>query len=160
MPQASVSAASSPAARAKTRTVMLLTLGFSMLSFSAGFFADFALALGAAVLAAAFAAGLAAAFAPRRLGHGLGRRFRGCLGAGFFALLLSLPLLSSLCFGCVSRILRRPVVRQGRARAFDQRLDRVGEVHFGDIVVARATRSLCASISTSAWVKPAGGSKR
>src|SRR5687768_17662364 len=40
-PQTSVSAKSSPAARAKTRTAMLLTLGLSMLMWSDGFFAGF-----------------------------------------------------------------------------------------------------------------------
>src|SRR5918994_2702297 len=60
-PHTSVSEWSSPAARANTRTLILLTLGFSMLSVSPAFFADFALAL-AAGFADALPAGFAAAF--------------------------------------------------------------------------------------------------
>src|SRR3569832_963588 len=61
-PQASVSAGSSPAARANTRTVMLLSLGLSTLSFTPGFLAGFALGAAFAVtFAAAFFAGFAAA---------------------------------------------------------------------------------------------------
>src|SRR5438552_3547459 len=75
-PQASVSVWSSPAARANTRTLILLTLGFSILSISAGFFADFVLAFGADVFAAGFAAAFTAAFG-------------AALAAGFFALFVT-----------------------------------------------------------------------
>src|SRR5882757_9930784 len=87
-PQASVSAASKPAARANTRTVMLLTLGFSMLSFCAGFFADFALAFGADVLASGFAAALAATFGAG-LAAALLAGLAAALAAGFFAFLVT-----------------------------------------------------------------------
>ena len=139
-PQASVSAWSSPAARANTRTVMLLTLGFSMLSFSP---------------------------ASRRFRRGLRRLadlrrlccfrcgLRGLALPSLFALFVAVfAICSSLCCWSSVWIFRRPVVRQGRAGAFDKRLDRVGEMHFGDVVVAARDAQLCACISTSAWVNP------
>ncbi|CDX34575.1 hypothetical protein MPLA_180092 [Mesorhizobium sp. ORS 3359] len=78
-PQASVSAGSSPAARANTLTVMLLTLGLSMLSFMLGFLAGFAFAF-AVTLGAAFAVTFAAVFAAA---------FGAALAADFFALLVA-----------------------------------------------------------------------
>src|SRR5437016_5275337 len=134
---------------------MLLTLGRSMLSLTVAFLAGFALALGAALavaLGAALAVALGAALAVA-LGAALavafteglaaladalavGFAFSVGLAAVFFVPFVAAFAILVLPLTCSVWILRRPAFGQCFARPLDQRLDGVGKVHLGDIVVA------------------------
>ncbi|CAH2406376.1 hypothetical protein MES4922_490073 [Mesorhizobium ventifaucium] len=107
-PHTSVSEWLSPAARANTRTLILLTLGFSMLSVSAGFFADFATAFRVdfrdalpSGFAAVFVADLAEALDALAAGFvALPAGFAAGLAAGFFAFFVVVFAIVVLPRGC------------------------------------------------------------